>query len=116
MVYGGAMVSVGLSRLMGKPIPRGAGASPLLDTLSQGLTGPLAVAKGIADKIMAETGQESRKATDAILSGLDQSVQGLLPLGGVPITPYRLGKKALGGRKKAAPRRTKKATRRTRNQ
>jgi hypothetical protein len=52
---------------------------------------------------MAETEKERQDATRAVWTNLDQSVQGLLPLAGVPVTPYRLARNATLKRRKAAP-------------
>jgi hypothetical protein len=96
MVYGGNIASSAASRLLGRRLPPGAGASPLLDTMGSAMSGSLSTASGLAARLVADTDRERRESWDQVVSGLDRSIQGIAPLGGAPISLYRLGKRALG--------------------
>ena len=102
LFYGGGALSAAISQTLGKPMPPGIGMSPPLDTMSSGIRGATRSAAALIERMAADTRRERSDSTDKILSGLDDAVQGLLPLGGVPITPYRLGKRVagVGGKKK----------------
>lgn len=102
MFYGGGALSLALSKTLGKPLPPGSGMSPPLDTLSSSLRGASTAASGIIGMLVADNRADRNGAMDRIMSGLDQTAQGVVPMFGVPVTPYRLTKRiaGYGGRKR----------------